>query len=72
MEIVFLCLERGTKIYAVRRNGLDVFAGALEECERFLQLHTRKVLDEREEAKRPARARPFTARTYRARSPNVA
>ena len=72
MEIVFLCLERGTKIYAVRRHGLDVFAGSEDECERFLQLHTRKVLEEREEARRPQRARPYAARTYRARSPNVA
>ena len=72
MDIVFLCLERGTKIYAVRRNGQDLFAGARAECERFLQLHSCKVQEEREDEKRVPRARPFTARTYRARSPNVA
>ncbi|MFV1958944.1 MAG: hypothetical protein ACC662_05980 [Planctomycetota bacterium] len=64
MEIVFLCLEGGKRLYGVRRQGLEIFAGTRDECDRFLDLHRRKAAAEREDDQRPHRARPYLARTY--------
>jgi hypothetical protein len=65
MEIVFLCLQNGRKFYSVRLNGQEIFVGTQGECDRFLEIHNRKVDEERVEHSRTPRARPYTVRTYR-------
>lgn len=65
MEIVFRCLEGGRKLYTVVSQGRELFVGTRHECDRYLAIHERKVLEEREGDLRPTRHRPFLARTYR-------
>lgn len=65
MDIDFLCLDEGKALYAVREGGSRLFVGTRGECERFAEIHTRKVLEERAEGGRIQRHRPFVTRTYR-------
>lgn len=65
MNIVFHCLERGRRLYAVRRQGEDLFVGTREQCDRFREIHERKVLEERAKEVTPVRRAPFEVRTYR-------
>lgn len=65
METVFLCLQGGRKLYSVRLNGQEIFVGTQGECERFLQIHDRKVAEERADQERTPRAKPVAIRTYR-------
>ena len=65
MELVFKSLQRGKKFYAVRLNGRELFIGTPGECERFLAIHDRKVVEERELDRKPRRSRPFLVRTFR-------
>ena len=66
MDIVFTCLQDGQGLYAVREHGSDLFVGSREECGRFLAIHRRKVLEEREHDRRGHRHAPIRVRTYRA------
>ena len=65
MELVFSCLQNGKKYYTVRLNGHRLFTGTSGECERFLEIHNRKVADEQEMDRKPRRNRTVTIRTYR-------
>ena len=65
MERVFLCVQAGRKLYSVRRQGQEIFVGTPAECDRFLEIHTQKVAEERANDLRPQRARPFVVRRYR-------
>lgn len=71
MELVFRCLESGQRLYAVVRQGQDIFVGTEEECSRFLALHDQKVRDEREQDRRPPRHAPVRTRSYRVASPRA-
>jgi hypothetical protein len=65
MERVFLCIQGGRKLFSIRRQGQEIFVGSPAECDRFLEIHARKVAEERAEDQRPQRARPFVVRRYR-------
>lgn len=65
MEILFLCLDGGRRLYGVRLNGQEIFVGTRPECDRFLAIHNEKVAQEQAEARRVPRARPFAVRSYR-------
>ena len=65
MDVVFRCLQGGKKLYSVTRQGCELFVGALDECERYMALHQRKVLQEQEEDRKIPRARPYATRVYR-------
>jgi len=65
MEIVFLCIQDGKRYYGVQRNGEQIFAGTRGECDRYLDLHARKVADERLDEQKEFRTRPFAPRVYR-------
>ncbi len=65
MDVVFKCLQGGTRYYGVRLHGQERFVGSREECERYLEIHAHKVTAEQAEARRPRRNRPVSVRTYR-------
>jgi hypothetical protein len=65
MEIEFRCIEAGRKLFSIRRQGEEIFVGTEGECRRFLEIHTRKVLEERENDLKVQRQPPFVVRTYR-------
>lgn len=65
MDIVFMCLQQGKRLYSVSRQGEQLFAGTRDECERYLEIHNRKILDERENDLRIPRPRPYRPRAYR-------
>jgi hypothetical protein len=65
MEVLFLCLQNGKKFYSVRLNGEEIFVGTRGECDRFLEIHNRKVDEERVGLQKTPRARPVSIRTYR-------
>lgn len=71
MELVFRCLESGRRLYAVVRQGQDIFVGSEEECERFLDLHDRKVRDERDQDRRAPRHAPMRTKAYHVASPRA-
>jgi hypothetical protein len=65
MEILFKCLQDGTRYYAVRLNGQEIFVGSGAECERFISIHNRKVSEQQEQQRRPPRGRLVEIRTYK-------
>ena len=66
MDVEFVCIEGGRKLYAVRSFGQDLFTGTSEECRRFQDVRQAKLLGERAGELRPHRHAPFVARTYHA------
>lgn len=66
MEIVFYCIQGGTSYYSVRLNGKQIFVGAREECDRFIDIHNSKVRQEQVDATKTPRGRPVQVRTFRA------
>lgn len=65
MEVLFKCLQAGKRFYTVRLNGQDLFTGAKEECERYIEIHNQKVAQEQLDNLRTPRNRPVLIRTYR-------
>ena len=65
MEILFKCLQAGARYYSVRLHGQELFVGTTDECERYIEVHNNKVLQQQEEERRPQRARPVSIRSYR-------
>ena len=65
MEILFKCLQSGTRYYSVRLHGQELFVGTPDECERYIQIHNNKVLQQQADEKRPQRNKPVSIRTYR-------
>ena len=65
MEVRFLCLQGGKNFYSVRLNGEEIFVGTRAECDRFIDIHNRKVAEEKAEQAQTPRSRPFVVRTYR-------
>lgn len=65
MTIDFHCLEEGRPIFAVSQQGMQLFVGARDECDRFVDLHNSKVRRERCEDGQVRRHRPFVAPSYR-------
>ncbi len=65
MEVIFFCIQGGKRLYRVRLNGQEIFVGAHDECERFMEIHNRKVAQQLQDEQRVPRARPFPVRTYR-------
>ena len=65
MTIEFHCVDDGRRLYAVREFGSQLFVGTRGECDRFLEIHLQKVVDQRIEDNRIRRHRPFMARRYR-------
>ena len=65
MELTFVCLQDGRRLYAVRQYGRELFVGTRAECTRYLEIHNQKVLEEHRAARANPRMRPYTARTYR-------
>ena len=65
MEVVFKCLQGGKRFYGVKLNGQELFVGTSEECDRYIEIHNQKVLQERIDESRPPRSRPVSIRTYR-------
>jgi hypothetical protein len=65
MDIEFVCIEAGRKLFRVRRQGEEIFVGTEGECRRFLQIHARKVAADQENDLRAQRQPPFVVRTYR-------
>ena len=64
MDVEFVCIEGGKKLYAVRSFGQDLFTGTREECKRFQDVRQAKLRDERASALKPHRHAPFVAHTY--------
>ena len=64
MEILFKCLQSGTRYYCVRLHGQELFVGTSDECDRYIEIHNAKVLDQRAEEQRPQRGRAVSIRTY--------
>ena len=64
MDVEFVCIEGGRKLYAVRSFGQDLFTGTRDECRRFLDVRQSKLRDERATELRPHRHAPFVARSY--------
>ena len=71
MELVFHCLDAGRKLYGVLRQGREIFVGGKEECERFLELHQRKVERERADLRRPLRLPTPRPRRYKVVAPRA-
>ncbi len=71
MELVFRCLDGGRKLYGVVRQGREIFVGTREECGRFVDLHTRKVLREREDEEKPHRLPSPRPRVHRVAAPRA-
>ncbi len=71
MEVVFRCLSEGKRLYSVRRQGLEIFVGSIEECARFAELHHRKVREEREHDRLPVRPPAFRPRVRRMTAPRA-
>jgi len=65
MQILFKCLQAGTRFYSVRLHGQELFVGTTDECERYIEIHNGKVLQQQEEERRPQRSKPISIRTYR-------
>ena len=65
MEILFKCLQSGTRYYCVRLHGQELFVGTPEECERYIEIHNAKVVQQQADERRPQRGRAVSIRTYR-------
>ncbi len=65
MEVVFKCIQGGSKYYGVRLNGEQIFVGTSGECERFIEIHNAKVAQAQIDDRRTPRSRPVSIRTYR-------
>ncbi len=65
MQIVFKCIQGGSKYYSVQLNGVQIFVGISGECERFIEIHNTKVAQSQVDDKRTPRSRPVSIRTYR-------
>ncbi|MCK6481273.1 MAG: hypothetical protein L6R43_14375 [Planctomycetes bacterium] len=61
MTTRFYCIWKGRKLYRVLFAGQELFCGALDECKRFLEIHSAKT----------ERARIASLRTPRRRHPTV-
>ena len=66
MDVVFKCLQNGRRYYGVWRNGLEIFVGSRDECDRYLELLQEKVAQAQREAQRVPRSGPIRVTTYRA------
>lgn len=64
MDVEFVCIEGGRKLYAVRSFGQDLFTGSRDECRRFQDVRLAKLCCEREGERRPHRSAPFVAHSY--------
>ena len=64
MDVEFVCIEGGKRLYAVRSFGQDMFMGSRDECRRFQEVRLAKLRSERIGELRPHRHAPFAARTY--------
>jgi hypothetical protein len=64
MDVEFVCIEGGQKLYAVRSFGQDLFTGTRDECRRFQDVRQSKLREERATELRPHRHAPFVARSY--------
>jgi len=65
MDVEFVCVEQGKKLYSVRSFGQSLFTGTQGECQRFQEIRLAKLRGEREADARPFRHPAFVARTYR-------
>ena len=65
MDVEFVCIEAGKRLYAVRSFGQHMFTGTRDECRRFHEVRLAKLRNERVGELRPHRHAPFAARTYR-------
>jgi hypothetical protein len=65
MELEFVCIESGKKLYTVRAFGLALFTGTQDECRRFQEIRQDKLAREREDDLKPRRHPAFVPRTYR-------
>lgn len=64
MDVEFVCIESGRKLYAVRAFGQALFTGSRDECRRFLDVRQAKLRCEREGELKPHRTAPFVAHSY--------
>ena len=65
MDVVFLCIQDGKRFYRVVLNGQQIFVGTRDECDRFIEIHNQKVLQEQIDAQKTPRSRPVSVKTYR-------
>ena len=65
MNIEFLSLQGGRRLYAVREYGEELFVGTRDECDRFLEIHNQKVLQEQQDDGRHRRNQAYDVRVYR-------
>ena len=64
MDVEFVCIEGGKKLYAVRSFGQDLFTGTRDECRRFQDVRRAKLTDERASALKAHSHAPFVAHSY--------
>ena len=65
MTTRFYCLWKGRKLYRVLGPGAELFCGSLEECKRFLAIHTQKEERSLRASLRTPRRRRPTVRIFR-------
>jgi len=65
MDVVFYCIQDGKSLHRVILNGKQLFVGTQDECDRFIEIHNQKVVQERLDDQRVPRNRPVSVRTFR-------
>ena len=72
MTTRFYCLWKGRKLYRVLCAGEELFCGSLDECKRFLEIHTMKEEKARQASQRTPRRRRPTVKIFRMASRKAA